>query len=129
MDILTSTFHTGRSGNEMLAETLAKAKAEGLNPSIYSHPIGYHGHGAGPAIGMWDMQGGVPGTGDHPMKLKTAYSIELNCSVYIVEWKKEIRIQLEEDGYFDESGFRYIDGRQTELILIPKPDKINKQKP
>ena len=66
------------------------------------------------------MQNGVPFTGDYPMHLKTAYSIELNVSVYAIEWKKEVRIQLEEDGYFDETGFRYIDGRQTDLILIPK---------
>lgn len=128
-DILTNNFKEGVTGNKILADTRKTAIDNGITPSIYTHPIGFHGHAAGTTIGMWDMQGGVPGTGDHPMKLKTAYSIELNCSVYIVEWKKEIRIQLEEDGYFDESGFRYIDGRQTELILIPKPDKINKQKP
>jgi len=45
----------------------------------------------------------------------------LNCTVNIPEWKKDIRIQLEEDGYFDASGFRFIDGRQKEIILIPKP--------
>ena len=70
---------------------------------------------------MWDMQNGVPHTGDYPMHLNTAYSIELNCSVPVAEWKKDVRIQLEEDGYFDSNGFRYIDGRQRELILIPKP--------
>jgi hypothetical protein len=69
---------------------------------------------------MWDMQEGVPFTGDYAMHYNTAYSIELNASVYVIEWKKEIKIQLEEDGYFDETGFRYIDGRQTELILVPK---------
>jgi hypothetical protein len=75
---------------------------------------------------MWDLQGGVPFTGDYPMHFNTAYSIELNASVYVIEWKKEVRIQLEEDGYFDEKGFRYIDGRQNEIILIPKPDPINR---
>jgi hypothetical protein len=75
---------------------------------------------------MWDMQGGVPFTGDYPLHYNTAYSIELNCTVNIPEWKKDIRIQLEEDGFFDETGFRYIDGRQKEIILIPKADKINK---
>jgi hypothetical protein len=52
------------------------------------------------------------------MNLRTAYSIELNVTVKIAEWNKEIQIKLEEDGYFDETGFRYIDGRQQELILI-----------
>jgi hypothetical protein len=75
---------------------------------------------------MWDMQEGVPYTGDYPLHAETAYSIELNTTVYIPEWKKEIRIQLEEDGYFDGSGFRYIDGRQKEIWTIPRPS-VNKQ--
>ena len=34
-------------------------------PSIYCHPVGYHGHGAGPPIGMTDYQEGVPVRGDY----------------------------------------------------------------
>ena len=66
------------------------------------------------------MQQGVPYTGDYPMHLNTAYSIELYAETEVKEWGKKIRIQLEEDGYFDASGFRYIDGRQTTIIPIPK---------
>lgn len=119
-DILTRNFAQGKTGNQILAETRKQAIDQGITPSIYTHPLGFHGHAAGPTIGLWDMQGGVPHNGDYPMYYNTAYSIELNASVYIIEWKKEIRIQLEEDGYFDENGFSYIDGRQTELITIPR---------
>jgi Xaa-Pro aminopeptidase len=125
-DILTSNFKEGKTGNQILADTRKQAIDGGIKPSIYTHPIGFHGHAAGTTIGMWDMQNGVPFTGDYPMHYNTAYSIELNASVYIIEWKKEIKIQLEEDGFFDETGFRYIDGRQTEIILVPKPGVINK---
>lgn len=93
---------------------------EGLKPSIYTHPIGFHGHAAGTTLGMWDSQGGVPGDGDYPLQLNTAYSIELNAATYIEEWGKEIRIMLEEDAYFDESGVWYIDGRQREIMTIPR---------
>lgn len=117
-DILTSNFKEGRTGNDILAASRNQAIAEDITPSIYTHPIGYHGHAAGTTIGQWDMQAGVPFTGDYGQHFKTAYSIELNCSVNVPEWKKDVRIQLEEDGYYDEKGFRYIDGRQTELILI-----------
>ena len=121
MDILTDEFQEGRSGNDILASALQKGKAEGLKPTIYTHPIGYHGHGAGPTIGLWDQQEGVPHKGDYPLYYNTAYSIELNTAVYIDEWKKVVRMMMEEDGFFHESGFYYIDGRQEGLYLIPRP--------
>ena len=51
----------------------------------------------------------------------TAHSIELNAASFIEEWGKEIRIMLEEDAFFDGKTTRYIDGRQTELFVIPRP--------
>ncbi|HEY3402553.1 MAG TPA: M24 family metallopeptidase [Ohtaekwangia sp.] len=125
-DILVRNFAQGKTGNQILAETRKQAVDQGMTPSVYTHPIGYHGHAAGPTIGLWDMQKGVPFQGEYPMYYNTAYSIELNVTMFIIEWKKEIQIKLEEDGFFDASGFRYLDGRQTELIVIPKPEKINK---
>jgi Xaa-Pro aminopeptidase len=120
-DILTGNFVTGRTGNQILRMSLDQAKAEGLRPSIYTHPIGYHGHAAGPTIGMWDKQGGVPGSGDYPLYPNTAYAIELNVTESIPEWGgMDVRIMLEEDAWFDGVSVRYIDGRRTNLILIPR---------
>lgn len=119
-DIFTGNFKEGRTGNEVLKMSREQSIAEGIKPSIYTHPIGYHGHAAGTTLGMWDSQGGVPVTGDYPLHLNTAYSIELNAATYIKEWDKEIRIMLEEEAFFDENGVNYIDGRQKELLLIPR---------
>jgi len=119
-DILTEAFSTGKSGNQILSDALAQAKKEGILASIYTHPIGFHGHAAGPTIGMWDNQKGTPGRGDYPLFYNTAYSIELNSSSEIEEWGKIIRIMLEEDGVYTEDGFRYLDGRQEALTTIPR---------
>jgi len=119
-DIFTSNFSLEMTGNQVLAKSLEEAKAAGLRPTIYTHPIGFHGHGAGPTIGLWDQQGGVPGRGEYPLYYNTAYSIELNNAYFIEEWGKDIRIMLEEDAFFDENGVRYIDGRQIELMIIPR---------
>jgi len=73
-------------------KNLASEIAEGIQGTIYTHPIGYHGHAAGPTIGLWDQQGGVPGSGDFPMHNRTAYSIELNASSEVPEWKKMVKI-------------------------------------
>jgi len=118
-DILTGNFQNGRSGNEILRLSLEQAKAEGLNPIIYTHPIGLHGHAAGTTIGMWDQQGGVRGSGDYLMQPNTAYSIELNALVDIPEWGSEpLPMKLEEDGFWDGEAFQYIQPRQTEYHVI-----------
>ncbi len=119
-EILTEQFTAGKSGNQILLDALAQSEQEGINGTIYTHPIGLHGHAAGPTIGMWDAQGGIKGPGDYPLFENTAYSIELNAAVKIDEWNKTIRIMLEEDGYFDKDGFRYIDGRQREIYTVPR---------
>ena len=118
-DIFTGNFRAGATGNEVLASSLADAIKEGIKPTIYTHPLGYHGHAAGPTLGMWDSQDGVPGSGDYPLHEDTVFSIELNAASYIEQWSKEIRIMLEEDAFFGADGVKYIDGRQTELIVIP----------
>jgi Xaa-Pro aminopeptidase len=125
-DYLTKAFAVGRSGNDVLKTALENANAAGLRPSIYTHPIGYHGHAAGPTIGLWDQQDGVPGAGDYPLRANTAYSIELNVTERIPEWDKDVRIMLEEDAFFDGEQVRYIDGRQKELWLIPRPSAVNR---
>ncbi|NQX78171.1 M24 family metallopeptidase [Gilvibacter sp.] len=118
-DILTDNFVTGRSGNEILLKSLGEAKAEGLRPSIYTHPLGTYGHSGGPTIGMWDSQGGVPGTGDYPLYPNTVYAIELNTTVRIEPWDKDIRVMLEEAGFYGPNGFRYVNQRQEAIITIP----------
>ena len=118
-DILTSNFEFGHTGNEILKKSLTEAKQNGLIPSIYTHPLGSYGHSSGPTIGMWDSQGGVPGAGDYPLNYNTVYAIELNVTSYISQWNRDIKIMLEEAGFFGNEGFRYVNNRQTKIIEIP----------
>ena len=117
-DIFTDLFEHKKTGNQILKEALEQGRNEGYRPQIYTHPLGTFGHSAGTTLGMWDSQGGVPFTGDFPMNYNTVYAIELNTKVFIKEWNKDIRVMLEEAGVFEETGFRYVNGRQTELILV-----------
>ncbi|MBT8178403.1 MAG: aminopeptidase P family protein [Eudoraea sp.] len=121
-DYLTENMVAGRTGNEILAKALADGKNAGLRPAIYTHPLGSYGHSAGTTIGMWDAQEGVMKDDgeNYPLNPKTVYAIELNTTVFIPEWKRDIRVMLEEAGYFGEDGFRYVNGRQEELYLIPR---------
>jgi Xaa-Pro aminopeptidase len=117
-DIFTSLFKVGKTGNDILKEARNQAINEGIKPSIYTHPLGYHGHAAGTTLGMWDSQGGVPIQGDYPLHANTAYSIELNAATFIIQWGKEIRIMLEENAFFDGEKVSYMNGRQTEFHLV-----------
>jgi Xaa-Pro aminopeptidase len=117
---LTMKFATvGGTGNQALAAALAQAKADGLTPSIYCHPVGYHGHAAGPPIGMTDYQNGVPVRGDYVFRPDTWHSIELNVRHAVPEWNSErVMFALEEDAALTSKGWDWIDGRQTAFYLI-----------
>ncbi len=121
-DFLTNNMKDGLTGNQILSTALSQAKAAGLRPSIYTHPLGLYGHSAGTTIGMWDAQGGVMKDDgeNYPLNPNTVYAIELNATVNIPEWQRDIRIMLEEAGFYGSEGFRYVNGRQTELLLIPR---------
>ena len=118
-DIFTGEFKYGRSGNEILLSALTKAKSAGLNAQIYTHPLGFHGHAAGPTIGLWDKQEGVPGQGDYPLYYNTCYAIELNIKAAIPEWQgKVVRIGLEQDALYSKDGILYLNGRQTDFHIV-----------
>lgn len=117
-DALAAEFKTGRTGNAMLAGARRTALAAGLEPTIYSHPLGFHGHAAGSAIGFWDDQQPSP-RGTHPLRPNTVWSIELNAAHAVPEWGgQKIPFRLEEDAYFDGIALRFIDGRQRAFHLI-----------
>ena len=121
-DILAGAMVPGKTGNEVLHAALGQARAEGLSPSIYTHPIGYHGHAAGPTIGLWDQQEGVPGKGDYQIFDHTCYAIELNACKAVPEWGGQVvRIALEEDAALVEGRFRWLSGRQTQFHLVGVP--------
>ena len=122
-DHLTESMKEGLTGNEILSAALDKGRNEGLRPAIYTHPLGAYGHSAGTTIGMWDSQGGVMKDDgeNYPLNPNTVYAIELNSTVHLPEWDRDIRIMLEEAGFFGPGGFRYVNGRQTDLLLIPRP--------
>ena len=107
-DIQLAEMTPGRSGNEALGAALAQMKKENITGSLYSHPIGDHGHGAGPLIGLWDRQEGVPGRGDAKIRPSTWFSIELQATVPIPEWGgKTASCRQEEEAYLDAAGDRH----------------------
>ena len=118
-DIHIEAMHVGRTGNEVLRAALEQAKEEGIKPMIYTHAIGYHGHAAGPVVGLWDHQEGVPERGDCELFDHTCYSIELNAKKAVPEWDgQEVMFALEEDAVLTGDRVRWLAGRLTEFLTI-----------
>ena len=119
-DILVEEMQPGRTGNEALRATLARMRAEGLNGTVYTHPIGDHGHGAGPLIGLWDRQEGVPARGDVPIRPNSWFSTELQVTSPVPEWNgQQVRMAQEEEIRLDETGKReWVLARQERFHLV-----------
>jgi len=118
-DILTAEFKTGRRGNEILARAIQASEAEGIVHSIYTHPLGFFGHAAGPTIGMWDNQGPTPVRGDWKLFPDTGYAIEGNIRAQVPEWDDQwVQIKLEQSAVFDGKRVLYLAGRQTRWHLV-----------
>jgi len=109
----------GSTGNDVLCQTLEEVKRLNLEAMIYTHPIGFNGHGAGPAIGLWNNQKWVEGSGELRLRDMSCFAMELNCRTNVESWKGQgVFGFLEETIAFREGHIDYLDGRQTEVYLI-----------
>jgi hypothetical protein len=119
-DMLLEEMVPGRTGNEVLHRTRERMREAGIDGTVYTHPIGDHGHGAGPTIGLWDRQEGVPGRGDVPLRANTWFSIELQATTPLPEWDGQpVRMALEEEAYLDPEGERrWVLRRQERFHLV-----------
>jgi Xaa-Pro aminopeptidase len=118
-EIHLEEMRVGRTGNEILKSILDRGRAEGLRPTVYTHPIGPYGHGSGTMIGMPEKQEFVPGTGEHPLHENTVYAMEFSVAGDVPEWGRvEVSMGLEEQAVFTAEGARFVDGYPRSLYLI-----------
>ena len=119
-DIVVGEIKVGRTGNEILKSSRTKMAAAGIDGTVYSHPIGMNGHGAGPLIGLWDYQDGVPGRGDAKVIPNMWFSIELQATTKVPEWNNQpVRSAQEEDAVVGPDGaVRWALQRQTQFHLV-----------
>ena len=121
-DIFLSHFREGKAGRDIAEAAFREAESCGLKPHIYSHPVGVHGHGAGTTFNTsapekQDERNVL--RWDYPLHDSTCYAIELSCVTVIPEWgDQEVRLGIEETAVFAGNRCTYIDGHQTEYILI-----------
>ncbi|KAI0677348.1 hypothetical protein C8Q78DRAFT_84914 [Trametes maxima] len=119
-DIVLARMRAGKTGNEILKESLDQMKLEGIQGQVYSHPIGDWGHSAGAVVGFTNLPEHVPVLGELPVQPNTYYSIELYAYSFVSERNETLRFRLEENAYWDAEteGWRFVYGRQERLHLI-----------
>jgi Xaa-Pro aminopeptidase len=119
-DITMEEIRPGRTGNEILRSALARLRQKNIEGTLYTHPIGLNGHAAGPLIGLWDYQEGVPGRGDAKVIPSMWFSIELQATTPVPEWGgQQVRMAQEEDAIVDAGGkIRWALRRQDHLFLV-----------
>ena len=117
-DIHAEELVVGRTGNEVLTASLARAEAEGINGMIYSHPLGFHGHAAGPSVGRVDNQKFLKSSGELCVNDNTCYAMELNVYGKIPEWGgQQLMLGIETDVVLNGGRVEYF-YRQDKLFLV-----------
>ena len=118
-DIVRENYITGRTGNEIFFASMEQAKSEGLRPMLYTHPIGFYGHGAGTIIGLYDNQGFVPGRGERRLYPNTCYALELNVTEAVPEWdNQDVCFMMEETIAFTGENTWFCDEYREQIIAI-----------
>jgi Xaa-Pro aminopeptidase len=118
--VYVGEFERGRTGNEMLARMLAKAREEGIpSPKVYSHSLGLYLHQPGPLIGLPWEQESCPGRGDVRLEYNSCFTMEISVADAVPEWGGQVvRLGTEQDVAFTKAGCRPMDGVQTAFHLI-----------
>jgi hypothetical protein len=119
-DFAMEEIRPGRTGNEILGSVLSRMKAKKITGTMYSHPIGMNGHGAGPLIGLWDYQDGVVGRGEARVIPSMWFSVELQATTPVAEWGGQaVQMAQEEDMIVGADGRnRWARRRQDRLFLV-----------
>jgi len=117
-DVLTTTARPDKLAGELYRETMAEMERLGITAMIYSHPLGNHGHGAGPGIDFRGASRDSAG-GDQPLRPGSYMSIELNTGTPVAEWgDKVVYVMMEDPAELTADGYVFFRPRQEAFYLV-----------
>jgi Xaa-Pro aminopeptidase len=118
-DAIRTASRPGMTGHEATVAAMQQLKGVSFLPSLYSHPIGYQGHGLGPSINARNGVLGEKPERDSILRLGSYRSIELSATTEVPEWNgKKLLIPFEDDAYLTEKGYEWFRPPQTSWYLI-----------
>jgi Xaa-Pro aminopeptidase len=115
-ELMTSS-RPGKLAGDVYNEIMAEMTKRGLEAKVYSHPIGFQGHGLGAAL---DYRAAQQGASEGKRLRNGSYlSIELNTVTPVPEWDgQKVFVMMEDDAYLTDEGFKTFLPRQTSYYLI-----------
>ncbi len=117
-DIVCDNMKVGLSGNDVFTKSIEQASAEGIKAMLYTHPLGIHGHAAGPTIGLYSDQKPQPIKGELLVNDNTAYALELNTKRAITGYENEVFFFTEESVLFADGKVVYLADDRDKIIVI-----------
>jgi Xaa-Pro aminopeptidase len=120
-NILQETLMTdsrpGKLAGDVYNEVMSEMTRRSIEAKIYSHPIGFQGHGLGAAL---DYRAAQQSASEGKRLRNGSYiSIELNSATPVPEWGgQKVFVMMEDDAYLTEDGFKTFLPRQTNYYLI-----------
>jgi len=114
---LMTDSRPGKLAGDVYNEIMAAMTKRGIEAKVYSHPIGFQGHGLGAAL---DYRAAQQGASEGKRLRKGSYlSIELNSVTPVSEWGgQKVFVMMEDDAYLTDEGFKTFLPRQTSFYLI-----------
>lgn len=118
-ETLRTVARPGMTGYATAEATVSALAGVAFTPSIYSHPIGTHGHGVGPSINARGAILPAPPERDSPLRPGSYRSIELSATTPVPEWNGgQLIIPFEDDAVLTASGYEWFRPPQTRWYLI-----------
>lgn len=129
-DLIAEEMRQGRGGNEIGVAAAKRARAEGIDPSLYAHSLSYFFMRYGILGGMYSRDVHFAGSGlssserrcgrgGSPLHYNTLFALELDIKYNVPEWDGQQIVLFSETGMtFTREGMVFPGGRQTEWYLI-----------
>ena len=111
----------GLTAGEVTQKAMDEVAGKDFEARIYSHPIGYQGHGLGAGLGYGFRPGskGDPAKMPKRLRLGSYISIELNTITAVPEWSgQKLIVAEEDDAYLTEEGWKFFHPRQDNWYVI-----------
>ena len=117
-DALVRLSRPDKPAGEVYEETMAEMKTKGIAAMIYSHPLGYQGHGLGASIDFRSAKRD-PNEPARLLRRGSYLAMELNSQTEIPEWGgQKVTMMAEDPVYLTDEGWKFFRPRQEKLYLI-----------